>query len=106
MIFRIALAVALLYGSITTAVHGGLNAGGEHGHAHVHLLLLGGIEAVGAFLLLVPRAVQAGAVILVLTILPALVVHTFRGEIRPDLIVYLAGTVLVFVHARSSAKGA
>ena len=99
--FRLVLAVSLLYGSVETAVHGGLNL--DHG-GHFHLLLLGGIEAVGALLLLVPRAIQAGAVILALTILSALVVHTFRGEIRPDLLIYLAGVALVFVHERS--KGA
>lgn len=102
--FRIVLAVALLYGSVSTAIHGGMNMGGGHGPAHLHLLLLGSIEAVGAFLLLVPRAIQAGAVILVLTIVPALVVHTFRGEIRPDLLVYLAGVVLIFVHERSDRE--
>jgi uncharacterized membrane protein YphA (DoxX/SURF4 family) len=99
--FRIVLGAALLYGSVTTAVHGWTGMDGGNHASHLHLFLLGGIEAVGAFLLLVPRAIQAGAVILVLTILPALVVHTFRGEVRPDLLVYLAGVVLVFVHERS-----
>jgi uncharacterized membrane protein YphA (DoxX/SURF4 family) len=100
--FRIVLAVSLLYGSVTTAVHGAANMGGDHGGSHFHLFLLGGIEAVGAFLLLLPRLVQAGAVLLVLTIAPALIFHTFRGEIRPDLLVYLAGVVLVWAHEWSA----
>jgi uncharacterized membrane protein YphA (DoxX/SURF4 family) len=100
--FRIVLAVSLLYGSVSTAVHGAANMGGGHGASHFHLFLLGSIEAVGALLLLVPRVVQVGAVILVLTIAPALVVHTFRGELRPDLLAYLAGVVLVFAHDRSA----
>jgi len=83
-------------------VHGAANMGGGHGASHLHLFLLGSIEAIGALLLLVPRLIQAGAVILILTIAVALVVHTVRGELRPDLLVYLAGAVLVFVHGRST----
>ncbi|MFI5207409.1 MAG: hypothetical protein ACHQU8_07785 [Gemmatimonadales bacterium] len=100
--FRIVLAVCLLYGSVETAVHGAVNMGGGHGASHFHLFLLGSIEAIGALLLLVPRLIQAGAVILVLTIAIALLVHTIRGELRPDLVIYLAGAVLVFVHERST----
>ncbi len=100
--FRIVLGASLLYGSVSTAVHGAANMGGGHGASHFHLFLLGSIEAVGALLLLLPRVIQAGVVLLVLTIAPALVVHTFRGELRPDLLVYLAGVMLVFVHERST----
>jgi uncharacterized membrane protein YphA (DoxX/SURF4 family) len=98
--FRIVLGASLLYGSASTAIHGALNLGGDHA-AHFHLFLLGSVEAVGALLLLLPRVRQAGAVLLVLTIAPAFVVHSFRGELRPDLLVYLAGVVLVFAHDRS-----
>jgi uncharacterized membrane protein YphA (DoxX/SURF4 family) len=100
--FRIVLGASLFYGSASTAVHGAANMGGGHGASHFHLFLLGSIEAIGALLLLLPRVRQAGAVLLVLTIAPAFVVHTFRGELRPDLLVYLAGVGLVFVHDRST----
>jgi hypothetical protein len=99
--FRIVLGVSLLYGSITTAVHGGHNLGGGHDGEHLHMLLLGGIEAIGALLLLVPRFVQAGAALLLATIAWAFVIHSFRGEVRPDLLVYLAGVVLVWSYEQS-----
>ena len=102
--FRIVLGVVLLYGSLSTAIHGGANL--ARGPSHFHLLLLGSIEALGALLLLIPRTLQAGAVLLAVTIGGAFLVHLFRGEFRPDLLVYLTGVVLVAVHGWTSRAGA
>jgi hypothetical protein len=44
------------------------------------------------------REVRWGALLLLATILPAILVHALRGEWRPDLLVYVAGVLLVRVH--------
>jgi uncharacterized membrane protein YphA (DoxX/SURF4 family) len=61
----------------------------------VHVLLVAGVEALGAVLFLVPRTVRIGAALLALTLLVALFLHAARAQFRGDLLVYLAGVVLV-----------
>ena len=38
--FRFVLAVALRFGGVSTAVHGGTGVGGEHGGAHLQACLI------------------------------------------------------------------
>jgi len=97
--FRVVLGAALLYGSVRTVIE----AAGATGVAHagaVHVMLIGGVEAVGALLMLLPRTRTVGVTLLVLTIGAAFLLHLLRREFRPDLLVYLAGAVLVGAHAR------
>lgn len=68
-----------------------------------HVLLVAGVEALGALLFLGPRTVRIGAALLALTLLPALVLHATRGQFRGDLLVYLAGVVLVAVRNGSAS---
>lgn len=91
--FQVVLGLALLYGSVHTAV-GALSHGG---HTGVPLAVLGTVEAIGAVLLLVPRTLAIGGVLLLLTIGIATALHAAQGQIRADLLVYAAGTLLVMV---------
>jgi len=71
--------------------------GGPH-HTNPHLALLGAVEALGAALFLVPRAMRVGAAALLLTIGIAFFVHTAIGEFRGDLLLYAATVAFVGVH--------
>jgi uncharacterized membrane protein YphA (DoxX/SURF4 family) len=88
--FHLVLGLALLWGSVHTAVH--------HGASDLHARIIGSVEAIGAAAFLLPRALRFGAALLLLTILGALLIHAARGEFRPDLLVYAAGVLFVAVH--------
>lgn len=60
--------------------------------------MIGSVEALGAVAFLMPRTLRLGALLLLITIVPAVVLHAARGEWRPDLLVYAAGVLLVAVH--------
>ncbi len=102
--FRVVLGASLLYGSAATAIAAGVNAAVNHA-GRLPVLLLASVEAVGALLLLLPRTRQPGAVLLILTIGLAFMVHLVGRDFRPDLLVYLAGVALVAVHDRSTRTG-
>ena len=87
--------LALLWASIHTVLH--------LGPTDLHARLIGGVEAVGAVAFLLSRTLRLGASLLLVTILPALLLHTARGEWRPDLLVYAAGVLLVALHERAAA---
>jgi len=93
--FHLILGLALLWGSVHTVLH--------LGATEVHARVVGAVEAVGAGAFLVPRTLQVGAALLLVTILPAVVLHAVRGEWRPDLLVYAAGVLLVATHRRALA---
>ena len=97
--FRIVLGASLLYGSVRTLIVASVATGVEHARGF-HIMLLAGVEALGALLMLLPRTRVAGSMLLALTIGIAFLLHLLRREFRPDLLVYLAGAVLVGVHAR------
>jgi hypothetical protein len=94
--FHLVLGLALLWGSVHTAVH--------HGAFDRHARIIGAVEAIGAAAFLVPRALRFGAALLLFTILGGALLHAARGEFRPDLLVYAAGVLFVAVHG--SAYGA
>ena len=94
------LGVALLFGSVQTvrwAAHA------NHG-AHSHLALLAGVEALGAVLFLIPRALRLGAALLLLTLAVAFGFHALRHEFRWDLLVYAAAVLFVAVHGSLSTS--
>jgi hypothetical protein len=68
-------------------LHTILRFGAEDPHARI----IGAIEALGAVLLL-------------LTLGIAFVIHAVRGEWRGDLLVYVAGVLLVALHERAAAE--
>jgi uncharacterized membrane protein YphA (DoxX/SURF4 family) len=90
LVFHITLALALLWGSIHTVLH--------LGGSDLHALVIGITEGVGAIAFLVPRTLRFGAILLLLTLVGAILVHVGRGEWRPDLLVYAAGVALVAIH--------
>jgi len=90
LIFHLILGLALLWGSIHTLLH--------LGPTDPHARIVGSIEAVGAVAFLIPRTLRFGAVLLLLSIVGAVLVHAAVGDWRPDLLVYAAGVVLVMVH--------
>jgi uncharacterized membrane protein YphA (DoxX/SURF4 family) len=102
--FRIVLGASLLYGSASTAIVGAVRAFSHQTH-NPHLILVASVEALGALLLLLPRTRQAGALALLLTIGIAFLVHLARRDLRPDLLVYAAGVVLVAAHDRGLRTG-
>lgn len=74
------------------------------GPADLHARVIGGVEAAGAIAFLLPWTMRAGAVLLLLTLAGALLVHGARGEWRPDLLVYAAGVLLVAVHGSAYGR--
>lgn len=88
--FHLILGLTLLWGSVSTVLHAG--------PADVHARLIGSIEAVGALAFLVPRTLGLGAVLLLVAVVSAMVIHATRGEWRLDLLVYGAGILLVAAH--------
>ena len=95
IVFHLVLGLGLLVASIETLVH---SVAAENVHSHQHLAVVAGIEGIAALLFLIPRTLRLGAVLLVLTIGVAFVLHALRGEFRPDLAVYAAGAWFVFEH--------
>jgi uncharacterized membrane protein YphA (DoxX/SURF4 family) len=94
LIFHIVLGATLLVLSILS-LHATLRTPAPA----AHVLLIAGGEALGALLFLVPRTVRVGAVLLALTVLVALLLHASRAQFRGDLLVYLAGVLVVATRA-------
>ena len=92
--FHLTLGLALLWGSIHTVVH--------LGPTDLLARVIGSVEGLAALAFLVPRTLRPGAALLLTTIVAAAVIHAARGEWRPDLLVYAAGVLLVWVHSGPS----
>jgi len=95
LLFQLVLGAALVSGSVHTVIH--------LGPSDPHALVIGSVEALAAIAFLVPRTMRVGAGVLLLVIALAFVIHALRGEWRPDLLVYLAGVLLVAVHGDARA---
>ena len=95
--FHVVLGVTLLALSLLS-----LRAELQEEAPSTHFVLVAGAEALGAVMFLLPRTLRIGAVLLALTLLPALVMHATRGQFRGDLLVYLAGVLLVAVRGSSA----
>jgi hypothetical protein len=64
----------------------------------LHLVLVGGFEALAALLFLFPRTLRIGAAGLLLTFGMVFLVHAARFQFRGDLLVYSAVVAFVAVH--------
>jgi len=100
--FHLVLGLGVLTASAETLLHA---LSHENRHSHQHLAFLGGTEALGAILFLVPRTMRAGAVLLMVTLGMAFVAHSIQGELRPDLAIYTAGALLVLAHGSGGLAG-
>ena len=99
--FHLILGLALLWASVHTVL--------QAGTTDLHARAIGSVEALGALIFLVPRTLRIGALLLLVPITVAMVIHAARGEGRADLLVYAAGVWLVAVHesaARPQVAGA
>ena len=99
--FHLVLGLGLLFLSSETLVDGLTST---HG-LQPHLVLVGGLETLGAALFLFPRTLRVGGALLLLTILLALFVHALSGQWRVDLVIYAAGTWFVMVHGAAWGPG-
>jgi len=90
------LGLVVLVASVQTFL--GAVSGAVHGHSHVHLALLAGIESIAAALFLVPKTMRLGAIGLLATFAVAFIAHALAGEFATILLLYAAGTVFVVVH--------
>jgi hypothetical protein len=77
-----------------------IHAGGHHGaHAWIRLAL-GGVEAVGAVLFLVPWTALAGGWILTAVFALALLFHALQGEFNGNLLIDAAATLACMAHLK------
>jgi hypothetical protein len=92
--FHAVLGGVVLIQSIMTLLHGLHPSDG--GNAHVHAVLVAGVEALGALLFLAGRTVVVGGALMLLTFAVALAVHGLATGLT--LLVYAAGTAFVMTH--------
>ncbi len=99
-VFHVVLGSGILFLAGRTVVDGVTGA-----HPLSSLLLIGaGIEALGAVLFMFPRTLRIGGTIMLLTMTTVLILDSLSRHWRIDLLIYLAGTYYVMVHA--AARGA
>ncbi len=92
--FHVVLGGVVLIQSVMTLRHGLHPSDG--GSAHVHAVLVAGVEALGAILFLAGRTVRIGGALMLLAFAVALVVHGLATGLT--LLVYAAGTAFVMTH--------
>ena len=100
--FQWILGLYLLHGSVRT-VWDAMRYGG--GRLERHGAIIAAVEAIGAVLFLLPRTLRAGAVILLVTIGVAFLLHLAFHELRLDLVVYGAGVALVMAERPINSQG-
>jgi hypothetical protein len=99
-LFRLTLGVVVLGESIRTALRA---LGADGGHRNPHLLLLAGVEAIGAALFLFRPTRRAGAALMLLTFAIAFAFHAVHGEPNWTLLVFGAGVILILAEDRAEA---
>lgn len=92
MLFHAVLGLGLLIMAHNTLFHA------LHEHGFGHLMLVAGLEFVGAILLLIPRTLKIGGLALLVVLIPGFIVHLTRGEWELQLLIYAAGVWFVMVH--------
>lgn len=92
MVFHIVLGLGLLLLSLKTLWR---VLGPGAGPLNLQVTLLAAVEAIGAFLFLVPGSVRLGATLLILTLAVAFFMHARIGDWRIDLVIYAVGAWLV-----------
>lgn len=93
--FHLTLGLTLVILSARTTIEALVS---PHTYSNPHVAALAMLEGAGAVLFLLPRTMRVGAVLLLLSIGLALLVHAAAGQFRGDLLVYAAGTWFVMVH--------
>jgi hypothetical protein len=94
VLLHVTLGVLLGVGGATTA-WAAYRAASPHA---VHLVVLGGFEALSALLFLLPRTLRLGAAGLALSCAVALVAHLSMGQWRGDLVLYIVAVLFVAAH--------
>lgn len=92
MIFHAVLGGTLLIMGHNTLFHA------LHEHGFGHLAFIPALEVIGALLLLIPRTLKVGAIILLVVLLHGFVLHLTRGEWELQLLIYAAGVWFVMAH--------
>lgn len=92
MVFHIVLGIGLLVMSLQTLWR---VVGPGAGRLDLLVMLIAAVEAVGAFLFLMPGSVRLGAGLLLLVLAVAFVGHVRRGQWHPELIIFASGVWLV-----------
>lgn len=95
----VTLGIVILVESVETVLRA--RAGAFHGPDRLHALVLGGLEAAAAVAFLVPRAMHAGAAVLLAIFALAFGLHALQGSPNLVLLVYGAGVLFVRVHGVS-----
>jgi hypothetical protein len=92
--FHMTLGAVVLFQSVT-AILGALRPSADEPVNH-HLILVAGVEAIGAALFLLGLTVRLGGALMLLSFAVALAVHGLRHGL--PLLVYAAGTIFVMAH--------
>jgi hypothetical protein len=85
------------------AFSGAIGLTGSH-EINMHLAILAGVETIAAALFLLRATVRVGGIALLGVFAVAVLVHAAQGEFAAHLLVYVAGTLFVLVHAPVSVK--
>lgn len=93
--FHLVLGLGLLALSIETLLHA-LAPANRSTHKHIAGIAI--VEGIGALLFLLPPTLGAGALLLLVTVGGAFLIHTVQGQWRPDLAIYAAGVWYVLAH--------
>jgi len=75
-----------------------------HEHGIGHLALVGALGMIGALLLLIPRTIKIGGVVLLVVLVPEFVAHLTRGDWELQSLVYATGVWLVMTHGPTWGK--
>jgi len=103
---RWTLGVVIAAESVITAwtAYPEIHATGSHAAAHAWIrLMLGGLEGVGAIMLLIPWSALIGGWILIAVFSLAILFHAMQGQFNMgNLVIYAAGTVVCMVRLQIS----
>ena len=99
-LFHLTLAIVIFWQSVRT-VAAGLSSS-QHSLFGSHLVLVAGLEALGALLFLLPRTLRIGGILLLLVFAIAIFLHGIQHELT--LIVYAAAVLFVMVHGNAFSR--
>ena len=94
MLFHAVLGLGLLIMAVQALAHALHELDGRHGH----LAFVGGLEALGAVLFLIPATLRWGGAALLVVLLGGFIMHLTRGEWALEQLIYAAGVWFVMVH--------
>jgi hypothetical protein len=94
ILFHAVLGLGLLIMGLQALAHALHELDGRHGH----LALVGGLEAIGAVLFLIPATLRWGGAALLVVLLGGFIMHLTRGEWVLEHLTFAAGVWFVMVH--------